>query len=460
MEAVKFMGQSGIVVKVPNIQLEAGTIPNANGFTEVYSAYKFLSENIIILTMRGNSPNTLYLTYMSATMQKRSVIIPNTFKLLKIRGKIKTELDSAYERYSLDNLHLMTPKGTLVYSCGSDPEIFLEDDKGIVIPAFDFLGSKERANLTSPKPLIEGGSHEGPKKLYWDGFQAEFETFPATCLAWQIDSIQNGLEAALQFARKHNPTAKLSLKTVMDIPQEMLEKAKDEHVQFGCMPSFNAYGMKGEQIPGREVPFRPAGGHIHLGLANKNNYTEEQFKTMVKGLDAILGVACVSLFAKFDDPRRRRLYGLAGEYRTPAHGLEYRVLSNAWMSHPLIANLVFELARAAVTFAHKGLLKHWKSDEEQIIHCINTCDVALARKILSHNKNVFYSLIKACYNSQDKDCDLVFNIFMKGMESIIDKPEDIAKNWELEGKWVKHGDGTGKNYARAIDLIRANKKVA
>jgi hypothetical protein len=66
------------------------------------------------------------------------------------------------------------------------------------------------------------------------------------------------------------------------------------------------------------VPFRTTGGHIHFGIGKRD---DETVSRMVKALDAIIGVACVSLFDGIDDPRRRRMYGLAGEYRLPEYGV-------------------------------------------------------------------------------------------------------------------------------------------
>jgi hypothetical protein len=241
------------------------------------------------------------------------------------------------------------------------------------------------------------------------------------------------------------------------LPEQTLE-AKEEHIQFGCMPSFNAYGMKGLSIPGREVPFRPAGGHIHFGVGK---LSEARAIEMVKGLDAILGVVCVSLFASFDDPRRRSLYGLAGEYRLPPHGLEYRVLSNAWLFHPLIMNLVFDLSRKALVFGDKGFLKFWKTSQEETIKVINSCDVKGARKIMELNKPVLRRVIASSYiGISEKELEVIYNIFYKGMESVVKDPTDIVGNWNLNGTWVAHSDGKDKNWLHGKDTLMAKKKVA
>jgi hypothetical protein len=338
------------------------------------------------------------------------------------------------------------------FTIGSDPEIFVEDKDGVVIPAFDFLGSKKEPSKTA------GIAPRGDLPLYWDGFQAEFETHATTCLGFLTDSVQYGLRGLFKALQKHDPKGTVSSKVVMDIPDEMLRKAKNEHVQFGCMPSKNAYGLKGNQKDGRDVPFRPAGGHLHFGVGKK---TKEQYEDMVKALDAIIGVACVSLFAKFDDPRRRTLYGLAGEYRTPPHGLEYRTLSNAWLFHPTIMNLVFDISRKALVFGEKGMLaKYWKTPEKDTIDCIMKSDVKAARKILKDNEKVFKRIVSAAYGEDPVTLDVVFNVFFNGMEAVIAKPTDIVSNWNLDGTWQDHNTGREKNFGKYITQISSGKKIS
>jgi len=55
-----------------------------------------------------------------------------------------------------------------------------------------------------------------------------------------------------------------------------------------------------------------------------------------------------------DEPVRREYYGLAGEYRLPPHGLEYRSLSCAWIFHPKAAATILDLARRVVVYATSG----------------------------------------------------------------------------------------------------------
>jgi hypothetical protein len=217
------------------------------------------------------------------------------------------------------------------------------------------------------------------------------------------------------------------VQTTVDIPSEMFADALPEHIAFGCTPSKNVYNMDGIKMDGKDVPFRSAGGHIHYGLDKKE---WKHIPDYVKALDKILGVACVSLFAKYDNPARRTMYGLAGEYRTPPHGLEYRTLSNAWMCHPTMMYIVYELSRKAIAMQQKGLMRFWDATDKETIACINECDVDKARAILKRNDKVFKDLIRS-FSYDDQRAKVIWNTFMLGVDVLINT-ESIETNWQLD----------------------------
>lgn len=323
-------------------------------------------------------------------------------------------------------------------SIGNDPEIFVTKGDGSLFPAYEFLPGKN-----TPLQNNRGNS------AYWDGFQAEFTTAPQNCLAYAVDKVQHGLELTLEAARKVDPRARLSMLSTWDIPVESLLTAKDEHVAFGCMPSLNAYEHSGITMNGREVPFRSAGGHIHFGLA----LSPEVAKRVVKTLDAVLGVMCVSLFAAHDSPTRRKMYGLAGEYRLPKHGLEYRVLSNAWLCHPLIMHLVYEVARACVNVGRMEI-DAFAVDESDVCEAINNCNVIMAQRIMADNKENIIALMSSVNLSEE-----VFDIFLNGVDSVVADFSNIEKNWELlSGKYVTHSGLKQHQYSTSrIDIIKGKK---
>lgn len=332
------------------------------------------------------------------------------------------------------------------FAIGSDPEMFVADKKTKkIIPAFNFLKDKVNADKC-PDTL---------NKIYWDGFQAEFETRPGTCLQGQVSDIEFMLRKLQSMGIAHNKDAVVVADTTMDVSADDLQNGKEEHVQFGCMPSFNVYGMEGVKMHGREVPFRSAGGHLHFGIGK---HSEADIAKMVKALDAICGVACVSFFADMDNKRRRTMYGLAGEYRLPPHGLEYRTLSNAWLCHPLAAHMVFDLARKSLMFGLKGLLEFWKASEEEVIHTINNHDVKQAREILSRNMELFTKIIDSRYQ-EETQAKYAANAFLNGVESIIANPTDVVGNWNLNAvRGTLPSDR--KEFRHAFKTIIEGKKVS
>jgi|SRR6185436_12254645 len=340
------------------------------------------------------------------------------------------------------------------FTIGSDPEIFVEDRNGNMIPAFLFLGSKEEPNHTA---IGDHYGSDGGHPMYWDGFQAEFTTRAGHCLEYHTDSVAAGIKGVYDAARKKFPDARLSCRNVFDISNDMLQTAKEEHVAFGCMPSFNAYGLQVNMPPAREVSFRSAGGHIHFGLGK---ITNDSAVSIVKALDMIVGVSCVSLFDKFDNRKRRMMYGLPGEYRLPPHGLEYRTLSNAWLIHPFIMNLVIDIARKAVVLSQRGWLDLWVSDEEETIDTIMRCDVEQARKSLETNKKTFINLLSASYIwASQIDLNILYNIFFNGLKSVIHDPNDFVGNWKINGGWFRLARADKCNVSRSMEDLRIGNKL-
>lgn len=376
--------------------------------------------------------------------QLRTVNVSNDFKVKRLNGAQAEKMLAAHRQVEFDSLHTSLGHN---FHIGSDPEMFVTDGDDKLIPAFSFLGAKsEKKTMTRKK-----------NNVYFDGAQAEFETTAGGCLAFHVDSIQEGLDTLYKAARKHDKTAKLSLKNVMEIEYDVLNTAKDEHLAFGCAPSENVYGLKGKQVPPRELPFRSSGGHIHFGIGHKE---PEQIKQMVRALDAILGVCCVSLFAKYDNPIRRQFYGMAGEYRTPKHGLEYRALSNAWVCHPMISHMVMDLARKCVVFGEKGFLKFWETTEAEVIECMQNCDVDLAHKIMERNHKTLLKIFRAAYSYlSEAQLESAYHIFYDGCQTAIKTPEDIVGNWRLEGNWVTHSGAAGATCSVGMDTVNSGSKV-
>lgn len=365
------------------------------------------------------------------TFNVRQFILPNTVQVKVLTGTAGKTLLKQQQEYAAK--HLAAVLGYSKPNLGADPEIFVTDENGQVIPAFEFLPSEKEAGKT-PSWCGFGGDFKDP---FWDGYQAEFNTVAKRgfCIAWIADDTRTQLMRILKAAQKVNKKAKLSTKTVIDVPYELRMKAAPEHVALGCAPSLNAYDIRPQIPDGHELPFRSVGGHIHFGI----KLTPKQAVEVVKALDATLGIAGVSMFAMFDDAVRRNFYGTAGEYRMPEHGLEYRVLSNAWIFHPGILHLTLDFARQCHGFGFKGLRPAINEPEDKIREIINTCDVTAARKYIAKHRKVFECLLTAAYGDQ-KRVTPAMKVMENGMEVAVADPHDIPKNWHFDGHWAHHSE--------------------
>jgi hypothetical protein len=281
---------------------------------------------------------------------------------------------------------------------GADPEIFIEDSKGNLIPAFEFLPSKD-------KPLKTNSN----QTCYWDGFQAEFTVQPSNDLNECIKSMQGSLQTILKQARYLDPKARISKQNVVPVSLDYLKTLEHHLVEFGCMPSYNIYNIAGMGTDGLVTPYRFAGGHIHFGIGQ---HPPEVIERIVKSLDNVLGLACVILFKEVDNPIRRQYYGLVGEYRLPPHGLEYRTLSNAWLQDPKLTYQILDLAQKIVEHTLTSPLA-FKATQEQVVETILTCNVDKARKIIQDNLDVFKLL----------------NYDISLLPIVVDK--DVHVNWNL-----------------------------
>lgn len=301
------------------------------------------------------------------------------------------------------------------YASGTDPEFFVLDAKGKVIPARRFLPDKK--------------AHKGS---FFDGLQAEITPIATGCLQTFSSHLWQKLLDVQAYAQKFDSTARITSRNHFHFSSEEMASFTEEDLQFRCSTSLNIYDDAGELPDAKQYPWRFAGGHLHIGCGRKSPAV---LKEMVRALDAIVGVAGVSLARNFDTPERRRMYGRAGEFRVPKHGLEYRVLSNFWLCSPLIYHLVFELMRYAYRLGEAGALDAvYEASEEEIRHCINRCDVQLALKLIKRNEILYTNIFNTIWRggrASKKAMDTLYG----GLEVAVKNPEDVLNNWRTSGSY-------------------------
>lgn len=295
-------------------------------------------------------------------------------------------------------------------SIGADPEVFVLVNN-TVLPAFKFLPAKH----TTVEP-----------QLFWDGFQAEFTLAPTTCINSHVWNVGKSLIEILAAAKKADDRAKLSAACVVDVPERLMAECTDEQVALGCSPSLNIYsGVSPLSVEGRNLSIRFAGYHMHFGIKELHN--PEPLQRTVKLIDAIYGIASVSLLEGLEDERRRQFYGRAGEYRLPEHGLEYRVPSSAMLSNPTLVHFSLDLARFALLAGLNNVNIKWDAGgDERVQYVINTLDVREARRILSDNDTVLKEILHRLY--EPVQAEAAHRLLLVGAKNYLDT-YNIEKVW-------------------------------
>ena len=361
-----------------------------------------------------------------------------------------SEIISQVKKYEITNLQKNLHHD---WDISSGAELFAEDEDGNCIPAFTFLPDKKnpaispgRSYQASDNPF--GGN--GGKVMYHRQFAAKFNTKVVKCLGYHMDSVAAGVKGVFSNLKDKYPKGKLSLKSLFDFSKEYLSGFDSNLTNLVTEKVSNAYGLVAIT---QSENNRIVNGSINFHI---KNLSVNKAKKIVKTLDAILGTACVSLFSGIDSPDRRKYAGLPGEYKLTKGSLQYRGISNAWLSHPIVANLVIDLARKVVVFADKEYEDCWNASEKEVLDCMFNCDVSLAQSIIHRNEKIFGKLLSAAYidwiahsrnynDSSDKTSEhlpIIKDCFFKGIKSFIKDPYDLETNWKLNGEWAPHTSGS------------------
>ena len=258
--------------------------------------------------------------------------------------------------------------GELNILLGADPEKFVSNGK-------EFVSAHGMIQGTKQNPFaVDNGA------VLVDGMAVEFNIDPAGSkeqFLGNLKSVMTQLDAMLpSHSTVACPTADFSAEIIAASPEEALE--------LGCEPDFNAWkdGEANPQ-PNGDVTFRTGAGHIHIGWTDDMDITDPDHmlacSQVCKQLDLYLGVPSV-LFD--NDDRRRELYGKAGAMRIKPYGVEYRVLSNAWLESDELMTWVYDNTIKAIG----SLLDNGLEATDDIVNVINTSSQDEARAIcLSNN---------------------------------------------------------------------------
>lgn len=231
---------------------------------------------------------------------------------------------------------------------GADVEMFLRNKaSGAHVPCIEVVGGTKQHPLPLPG-LPEGFARQE------DNVMLEFNIAPA--------STGPELRANIGLAL-HSITGLLDQKGLAYhiVPSMRFHPTQLDHPQaktFGCEPDFNVWDRcvnEFGEIPEESKTLRTAGGHVHVSFLLDGKVPQfpddvESMENVIMALDMFLGVP----FTAADrDLERRKLYGKAGAFRAKPYGIEYRVLSNYWITSPARTEFVFHQVEKAFSYINQ-----------------------------------------------------------------------------------------------------------
>ena len=259
-------------------------------------------------------------------------------------------------------------------SVGTDTEFFLNDANGNLVSAIRYINGGKY----NPVALPSGGG------VTYDNVCMEFATPVAFSKEEFIAAVGKTMSEAVGMLPEGVVPVQLAS---ADFPPSELEH--EEARRFGCDPDFDAWRVAMNEVPegAQDRTFRSAGGHLHVGyMANSDNdfLLDPWGKIMaVKALDIVLGIPMTLIDTHESAIARRQLYGKAGCHRATDYGVEYRSMSNFWVSSPVLVNLVYDMAREAMRLVRENKLDELIAaiTEEEVVRIINTGDVSAAQAV-------------------------------------------------------------------------------
>jgi len=291
------------------------------------------------------------------------------------------------------------------FSVGTDPEMFLQNTQGKIVPSIPFI----KGTKYEPLPMKTGGG------LSRDNVAVEFSTPPVKEHDEFINIVRDSLlEVCNSIPRGYDIVIKAS---------HIFNKRQLSHPEarrFGCDPDFDAWRLTQNNPASPDVLLRSCGGHVHVGRTKPKGFaflddTMNKIE-MVRLLDATLGITSCLLDTSPEANSRRQLYGKAGCHRPTFYGLEYRVLSNFWISSPQLVSIVYRIVDTSLRLKEENL-------DKDIINCIG--ESLVQTTINSGNievaKAVFYGVLCHYFDKQ----------LIKDIESVSVNPFEFKKEWSI-----------------------------
>lgn len=212
---------------------------------------------------------------------------------------------------------------------GCDPEVFVKKD-GLFKSAHGLI----KGDKKNPFKIRSGA-------VQVDGMALEFNIDPAHNedeFVFLVNDVFDQMKLMV-------PEYEVLAVPVAEFDPAYMKEQPKEALELGCDPDFNAWTGLANVKPDGDRPMRTASGHIHIGWTKDRNINNgdhaEQCRMAARQMDFFLGLG--SLFYD-NDKKRREMYGKAGCCRFKPYGVEYRTLSNRWLSDERLMRWVYRNA--------------------------------------------------------------------------------------------------------------------
>jgi hypothetical protein len=225
---------------------------------------------------------------------------------------------------------------------GADPEVFVRK-----------IGKKQ---FQSAHGLVAGDKknpykvHQGAVQV--DGMALEFNIDPASNEREFVENITGVMKIMAGMV----PDYELVPVPVARFTEAVMKKQPKEALELGCEPDFCAWNNgSANPRPNGDVNFRTGAGHVHIGWTDGADIADpghmEACIMATKQLDFYLGLGSLVYDS---DTKRRTMYGAAGAFRPKPYGVEYRVLSNAWLQSQELMAWVYRTTTKAINDLFEG----------------------------------------------------------------------------------------------------------
>ncbi|XAI97309.1 hypothetical protein [Leptolyngbya phage Lbo-JY46] len=253
------------------------------------------------------------------------------------------------------------------YSIGTDIEMFFQD--------------KKSGEIVSAEGFVPGTKHEpfvfDPNNKYFstslDNVLAEFTVPPAQTKHDWLSSILKSMDYVQSLAEKANCVAVALPAAYLDKKYLRTKNARE----FGCDADFNVWLKSQNPKPVPTKGLRSGGLHVHVGYEDSNLDVNE---AVIKTLDLFLGVPSILMEPDND---RKKLYGKAGTFRFKPYGVEYRTLSNHFISSRRLIEWVYEGTENAIDFVNNNDLDFLDTYADKIMGAINNNDKVAAQNLIN-----------------------------------------------------------------------------